>query len=447
MDGFRFDAAKHIETEYDGEYASNFWTYVLGGADDYASTKGYKKPFYYGEILNTPGYKRSYSYYTDKMSVCDNKQGENILESVYGKSTTFLKDTYYSNVSPDHLVLWGESHDTYANTDRNYYSQYPYTNPAYTMFMSSDTIVKAYVMQASRKDAATLFFDRPTGVNPDSYIGAEGETNYKSNIVKAANMFHNEFIGKSETVTISENCFTNVRSDYGAIVVRLTMTSLNEKFPGLKDGTYVDLITGKEYTVKNSFCLLSFTNGCAILMAKDKVPQGEPYFSVGRFSEVYSGTQTIPVSSNAVSVTYSVNGGSFRNVTNDEIVLDASIPNGNVTLRVEASGSNYHAQFAATLLKTDALINANIIIFDVNEVANFYIWTWVNGSEGRWIKPIYEADMFGTPLNNENRFIVVEFPSDVTDTSKCDWSKKIRQTEDIVRNGTLYSFESLKWKD
>lgn len=35
VDGFRFDAAKHIETSEDGDYSSNFWDVVINGANDY----------------------------------------------------------------------------------------------------------------------------------------------------------------------------------------------------------------------------------------------------------------------------------------------------------------------------------------------------------------------------------------------------------------------------
>ena len=53
VDGFRFDAAKHIETPADNaSIASDFWNVVLDGTTAYAkSTKGIT-PYYYGEVLN-----------------------------------------------------------------------------------------------------------------------------------------------------------------------------------------------------------------------------------------------------------------------------------------------------------------------------------------------------------------------------------------------------------
>ena len=61
VDGFRFDAAKHIETPDDSaDIASDFWPTVINGIRDYAD----HELFIYGEILNTPGDNFSISNYT-----------------------------------------------------------------------------------------------------------------------------------------------------------------------------------------------------------------------------------------------------------------------------------------------------------------------------------------------------------------------------------------------
>ena len=52
FDGFRFDAAKHIETEKDKNYGSSFWSNTLGVAKDYYKEKTGNELFAYGEILN-----------------------------------------------------------------------------------------------------------------------------------------------------------------------------------------------------------------------------------------------------------------------------------------------------------------------------------------------------------------------------------------------------------
>jgi alpha-amylase len=53
VDGFRFDAAKPIETDNSSEAygASAFWPSVVNGTTSYSQSKGKAKPYYHGEIL------------------------------------------------------------------------------------------------------------------------------------------------------------------------------------------------------------------------------------------------------------------------------------------------------------------------------------------------------------------------------------------------------------
>ena len=54
VDGFRFDAAKHVETEQDPDYPSDFWNNTLEVAKTYYHDLTGKELYVYGEILNTP---------------------------------------------------------------------------------------------------------------------------------------------------------------------------------------------------------------------------------------------------------------------------------------------------------------------------------------------------------------------------------------------------------
>lgn len=73
VDGFRFDAAKHIETPTDEKYASSFWDNTLEVAKSYYAEKNPGKELYaYGEILNDCGGGRNVSSYTKYMDVTDN---------------------------------------------------------------------------------------------------------------------------------------------------------------------------------------------------------------------------------------------------------------------------------------------------------------------------------------------------------------------------------------
>ena len=51
VNGFRFDAAKHIETPDDGSYASNYWPTILNGATSYAKSKSLDEPYYFSQKI------------------------------------------------------------------------------------------------------------------------------------------------------------------------------------------------------------------------------------------------------------------------------------------------------------------------------------------------------------------------------------------------------------
>lgn len=275
--GFRFDAAKHIETPDDGNYASDYWPTILNGASNYAESKGYDNPYYYGEVLNTCGTGRSFSSYTKYMSICDNKQGTNIINAVNGKKVSSLKSTYETGEKANHLVLWAESHDTYAND-----SGYDITNG-----MSTEVVNKAYMIQASRKDAATLYFARPSSMNV-TFGTIDDNSGWKNQEITAINKFHRHYIDKEESINNNNNCFVNVRgtgSYAGAAIININASSTQSvDVKGLQNGTYVDLVTNKEFNVSNETVTASFTNGACILVPKGSIsgdtnPPEEKYYS------------------------------------------------------------------------------------------------------------------------------------------------------------------------
>lgn len=103
-DGFRFDAAKHIELP--GEFNSDFWTNILANS-------GAK--FQYGEVLQ--GAASRESDYGKLMGVTASHYGE-FIRKVIGQG--YVKDGDLVNyqvpgVSEDNLITWVESHDNYAN--------------------------------------------------------------------------------------------------------------------------------------------------------------------------------------------------------------------------------------------------------------------------------------------------------------------------------------------
>ena len=181
-DGFRFDAAKHIElpTDSDGSY---FWPTVLGGANDYASNRG-TTLYNYGEILDSAG--TSISNYTKYMAVTDNGAGNGIRGCVNSGNASGAANSSlnHDGQKAKDIVLWAESHDTYADGSKG------------SGDVSQSNINKTWAIVASR-NFPSLYLVRPGSYS--AKMGAESSNkSWKNKEVAAVNKFHNFYAGKSE---------------------------------------------------------------------------------------------------------------------------------------------------------------------------------------------------------------------------------------------------------
>ena len=329
VDGFRFDAAKHIETEDDGEYASDYWKNITTSASSYYTQKTGDDLYIYGEILNNCGADRSYSSYTKYINVTDNKTGDAVLYNVTkGKAITATNAKYKSGVAASNAVLWAESHDTYeGNSGSSGFSN--------TAGISDENVVKAWAIVASRKDSTALFFARP-GTALMGNISTD--STYKSTAVSEINKFHNLFVGQSEKLGSSGDIAYVARGTSGIVLSNCngTNASVSISGTGLADGKYTDTVSGAEFTVANGVLTGSIGNtGVAV---------------------VYNGTTT-PKAIN------SVESGSFRgdtmtltlgleNATSGTYCLDDSTPvkfTGTTSIRI---GSDYKPGETITLTVT-----------------------------------------------------------------------------------------------
>lgn len=318
VDGFRFDAAKHIETEDDGEYASDYWKNITTSASSYYTQKTGDDLYIYGEILNNCGADRSYSSYTKYINVTDNKTGDAVLYNVTkGKASTATNAKYKSGVAASNAVLWAESHDTYEGSSGS-------SGFSNTAGISDENVVKAWAIVASRKDSTALFFARP-GTALMGNISTD--STYKSTAVSEINKFHNLFVGQSEKLGSSGDIAYVARGTSGIVLSNCngTNASVSISGTGLADGKYTDTVSGAEFTVANGVLTGSIgKTGVAV---------------------VYNGTTT-PKAIN------SVESGSFRgdtmtltlaleNATSGTYCLDDSTPvkfTGTTSIRI---GSDY----------------------------------------------------------------------------------------------------------
>lgn len=234
VDGFRFDAAKHIETPDDEEVASDYWPTIISYVNDYAEKKG-QEVFCYGEILNTPG-RGSFDSYTKYMSITDNLASAQTRAGVTGKNATGAAVADYNVGTADKAILWAESHDTYLGTSED------------TSDISNEDIVKTWALVASRKDSTALYFARPDSM---SMGGAAVDTTYKSVTVAEINKFHNLCVGESETLGASGDYAYVVRGTKGIVIVNTNGTTAKSSISdiALPDGEYTDMITGNKFTV------------------------------------------------------------------------------------------------------------------------------------------------------------------------------------------------------
>ena len=423
IDGFRFDAAKHIETEFDNNtYKSDFWKNTLDAAKTYAKNTYNKELFSYGEILGTVGSGRNYNFYTCRMSITDSDQSSDALKAARG-NPSFIKDTYNTNEKASNLVIWSESHDTYSN------------DWGESKDDNLSTIQKGYVMQASRKESSVLYFARPQS---SSNLGDIGDLSYKNNEVKAINAFRDKYGTKEETISSSNGCFINVRGSSGAVIVRLSGNNNQIEVPGLANGTYKESISGNNFVCNNGVITVpSETTYCILESNYEDVVM--PTISLN-YNEVYSETQNIAVTvKNASSVTYSINGGSEQVLDGSVLSLPNSLANGKVSLKVKATNSNGVVSKTINMIKTTNLVNKDLIITDCDANYTYYLWTWIK-DDGKWRSVTVDGDMIGCDLNGDSMFIVVKFTKG---TSSPDWSSKISQTGNVSANQRIYSYLDL----
>lgn len=232
-DGFRYDAAKHIELPDDSGYGGDFWPTILNNG----------AKFQYGEILQD-GVSRE-SAYGSYMGVTASSYGMKLRNAVGANnfSTWNLLD-YDINVQQDRLVTWVESHDNYANAITDWGS---------SEWMNDEQIKLAWAVIASRKGGTPLFFSRPVGGGGCSWdnrfpgksqIGDRGSSLFMDDEVAAVNKFRNAMAGENEYLR-NPNGDSKVlmieRGNKGLVAINLNTYDYRlSSITNLKNGVYAN---------------------------------------------------------------------------------------------------------------------------------------------------------------------------------------------------------------
>lgn len=358
VDGFRFDAAKHIETEDDGEYASDYWKNITTSASSYYTQKTGDDLYIYGEILNNCGADRSYSSYTKYINVTDNRTGDAVLYNVSkGKASTATNAKYKSGVAASNAVLWAESHDTYeGNSGSSGFSN--------TADVSDENVVKAWAIVASRKDSTALFFARP---GTALMGGVSTDTTYKSTAVSEINKFHNLFVGQSEKLGSSGDIAYVARGTSGIVLSNCkgTNASVSISGTGLADGKYTDTVSGAEFTVANGVLTGSIgKTGVAVVYNGTTTPKAVNSVESGSFR---GDTMTLTLTlENATSGTYCLDDSTpvkFTGTTSIRIGSDYK-PGETINLTVTATDGVKTSSMAYKYTKSTAQESGVYVFFN-----------------------------------------------------------------------------------
>ena len=227
VDGFRFDAAKHIEVPTgSSSFASDFWSTVINGI------KAYKDDVYvYGEVLGSAGI--DISNYTTYMSVTDDEASSTARGGVTGSNAASLASYSYPKGAGDSKsVLWVESHDTYMDGS--------------TSSLTSSQITKTWAIVGARAKSTGLFLARPNA----TMGAASTDTTWKNTAVAEVNKFKNFFDGTSEYMASSGKVAYVERGTQGVVISNLgSSTSISAPAHQIADGTYTDQISGNTFTV------------------------------------------------------------------------------------------------------------------------------------------------------------------------------------------------------
>lgn len=250
--GFRYDTAKHIGVHSDpvdtasGVKENDFWDVATGRK----SVKGvklavpYDSLFVYGEVLqdkNVP--EADYAEYFGQTASGYGHLLREALEKGTAKGID-LKGWHHTS-APEYLTTWVESHDTYANAHESAH-------------LTDDQIRAGWVYLTARQNGTPLFFSRPAGSTRHNYwgnnvLGAAGNDEFTHPEVAAVNKFRRQMNGQKEDIQISDNGSVLLvnRGRKGAAVVNISTLSNQVDLPTtLPDGTYKDVVYGKEFKVR-----------------------------------------------------------------------------------------------------------------------------------------------------------------------------------------------------
>lgn len=342
-DGFRYDTAKHIGVPSDPtdprSSRNNFWPLVTGKESvDGVSLKDAARIFTYGEVLQ--GDNVPESEYAQYMRMTASSYGYVLRDAVQSKNFSVNNIMNWQHSTPDRLVTWVESHDTYCNAGES-------------VGLSKTQIRLAWAVIAARKDGTPLFYSRPNNSNGwsnrwgDNIIGNRGDSEFMSTEVAAVNKFRNAMAGEKEylrNINDSSQILQIDRGTSGTCIINLGgSVDINTK-TNLKDGTYTDQVSGREFTVTNGMIKGRLDGEKVAVIYNPSVTVESVSVESSTGSDTFS-ADTLDVTLNAKNVTdteYTTSEGDSGSYEDgDVITVGSTLSEGeSVTVTVSGKGAD-----------------------------------------------------------------------------------------------------------
>lgn len=210
-DGFRFDAAKHIETDrgedYGKSWSGNYWNNVLG------NIKNRHRLYLFGEVIPDRGDNdEAYRQYFD---ITAHGYGGTLRNAVNNKYLYHLLHINHGdrNIPPSQALAYVENHDDYEHGASTH--------------MGDWERKMAYSIIAARDDLAVRYLARPF------------ENLWKDRDIAAVNAFRNAMVGKGEYLrwTRQETILIE-RGNSGMVIVNLGGSTYIDSPTNLSNGSY-----------------------------------------------------------------------------------------------------------------------------------------------------------------------------------------------------------------
>lgn len=268
-DGFRYDTAKHIGVPSDPLDAksstNNFWPIATGEESVNGVTlSDADRIFNYGEVLQDRNVPET--EYAEYMRMTASSYGNKLRSALKSKNFSVNNLMNWEHSTPDSLVTWVESHDTYCNKGES-------------ADLSDKKIRLGWAVIAARENGTPLFYSRPAGSDAangnrwgNNVLGAKGNDEFMSDEVVAVNKFRNAMVGEEEYLRNANNTSTILQIDRGTVgtcLVNVGGSATLDTKTNLDDGTYTDHVSGGTFTVSNGMLKGNIEGESVVVLYED----------------------------------------------------------------------------------------------------------------------------------------------------------------------------------